>query len=123
MKAAAVPAPSFAGQSPVSAYWLRQCEGFSVRSGWRRGRVVDVVFGPDHRYATFVVVRLGLFRSSVVPVEAVEAVIPATQLVVLHSPRRRRVLQVPWLGRTVEAVAAVTPPAAAAFARTCLRFG
>jgi hypothetical protein len=84
---------------------------------------VDVVLGPDHRHATFVVVRLGPFRSSVVPVEVVDAVVPATQLVVLHSRRRRRITQVPWLGKAVEAVAAATPPAAAAFARACLRFG
>jgi len=90
---------------------------------------VDVVFGPDHCHAAFVVVRLSMSRRSVVPVEAVEAVVPATQLVVLQAPRRRRippVLHMPrvqWFGRVVEAVAAAAPPVAAACARLSLRFG
>ena len=73
MKAAAVP-HSFEGGSPVSLYWLRQCEGFNVRSGRRRGRVEDVVLDADHVHATSVVVHYGALRKKVVPVEAVETV-------------------------------------------------
>jgi hypothetical protein len=84
---------------------------------------VDVGFDPDHRHATFVVVRLRLFRSSVVPVEAIEAVVPATRLVVLESLPRRSVPKLAWLHGALEAGAAAAPPVARACARTSLRFG
>jgi hypothetical protein len=83
-----VPARSFEGSSRVSAYWLANCEGFSVRRGRRRGVVVDVALDAARQRTEYLVVRFGL-RRSVVEIGDVAVVVPAHELLVLRPPERR----------------------------------
>jgi len=99
-----VPARSFDGSSRVSAYWLANCEGFRVRSGRRRGVVLDVALDAPTGRPEYLVVRYGLARK-VVEVAEVETVVPAEELLMVR-PRERRT------SRALMVVAAEIAPAA-----------
>jgi hypothetical protein len=79
------PVASFDRSSPVLAYWLANCEGFRVRSNGRTGVVKAVELGPSGRVRELVV-GFGLGRKVAIPPEAVEAVVPAREVLVLEQP-------------------------------------
>lgn len=89
MRLDVVPARSFDGSSRVSTYWLAHCEGFRVRSGRRRGVVLDVAVGEVGGRPEYLVVRFGLVGRAVVAVDEVETVVPADGLLLLRPPQRR----------------------------------
>jgi hypothetical protein len=80
-------ASTFDRSSPVHAYWLAQCEGFSVDAGGREGVVEAVELVGDR--AAFLVVRFGRAHSGRIPAGAVEAVVPAEELLVLRAAPAR----------------------------------
>jgi hypothetical protein len=80
---------TFDKDSGVTAYWLTRCEGFRVRSGRRRGTVESVVLDPRTWHAAYLVVRYrGFGRRRVVLAGAVDAVVPAEQVLVVRSRGR-----------------------------------
>ena len=85
------PVASFDRSSPVLAYWLANCEGFRVRSDGRTGVVKAVEVGPGGRVQELVV-GFGLGRKVAISPEAVEAVVPAREVLVLerHEPEAPR---------------------------------
>ena len=86
----------FDRSSPVARYWLAQCEGFRVK-GPLNGTVEKVVGSADEQSAETLVVRTGWRRRSI-PVDAVDAVVPAARLIVVdngsdeaaHAPAHHR---------------------------------
>lgn len=74
----------FDRSSPVARYWLAQCEGFRVK-GPLSGTVEKVVGSVDEQSAESLVVRTAWRRHSI-PVEAVDAVVPAARLIVVDDP-------------------------------------
>ena len=78
------PVASFDRSSPVLAYWLANCEGFRVRSDGKTGVVKAVELGPGGRVEELVV-GFGLGRRVAIPPEAVEAVVPAREVLVLEQ--------------------------------------
>jgi hypothetical protein len=76
-------ARAFDRSSPVYAYWLANCEGFIVESPGREGVVEEVGLAGEH--AAFLVVRYGRTRREHVHVEAVRAVVPADELIVVQG--------------------------------------
>ena len=78
------PVASFDRSSPVLAYWLANCEGFRVRRDGRTGVVKAVELGPGGRVEELVV-GFGLGRRMTIPPEAVEAVVPAREVLVLEQ--------------------------------------
>lgn len=88
MSASARAAPE---REPLSAYWLRHCQGFRVDSpDGRIGTVDDVRFETPPEEPQALAVRVGLFgkRLLIVPVSEVKAILPRQERVVLPaSPR------------------------------------
>ena len=86
----------FDGSSPVARYWLAQCEGFRVK-GRLSGTVEKVIGSADEQSAETLVVRTGWRRRNI-PVDAVDAVVPAARLIVVdngsdeaaHAPAHHR---------------------------------
>lgn len=78
------PVASFDRSSPVLAYWLANCEGFRVRRDGKTGVVKAVELGPGGRVEELVV-GFGLGRRIAIPPEAVEAVVPAREVLVLEK--------------------------------------
>ena len=78
------PVASFDRSSPVLAYWLANCEGFRVRGDGKTGVVKAVELGPGGRVEELVV-GFGLGRKVAIPPEAVEAVVPAREVLVLEQ--------------------------------------
>lgn len=78
------PVASFDRSSPVLAYWLANCEGFRVRGDGRTGVVKALEVGPGGRVEELVV-DFGLGRKVAIPPEAVEAVVPAREVLVLEQ--------------------------------------
>ena len=73
----------FDGSSPVGRYWLAQCEGFRVK-GPLKGTVEKVVGTVDLQNAESLVVRTAWRRRNI-PVDAVDAVVPAARLIVVDD--------------------------------------
>jgi len=67
----------------VARYWLAQCEGFRVQ-GPPNGTVEKVVGSVDAQSAESLVVRTAWRRCNV-PVDAVDAVVPAARLIVVED--------------------------------------
>jgi hypothetical protein len=122
MRGAVTSGRSFDGQSPVSAYWLQRCEGFAVCSGRRRGNVEGVTIDAEAMRAASVVVRYGAFRTRVVPVEAVDAVVPADRLLVLRTSEHRAG-RAPALRRAALVAAAASVNLARALGRALVGVG
>jgi hypothetical protein len=78
-------ARSFDRSSPVHAYWLARCEGFSVRSGRREGVVEEVELDLAQERAAALVVRYGPLRRSRLTPDAVDAVVPGEELLVVPA--------------------------------------
>jgi hypothetical protein len=76
----------FDGSSPVARYWLAQCEGFHVE-GPVHGTVEKVVGSVAEQSAESLVVR-SAWRRRHIPVDAIEAVVPAERLIVVEEPSR-----------------------------------
>jgi hypothetical protein len=76
----------FDRSSPVARYWLAQCEGFRVK-GEVNGTVEKVVGSVAEQSAESLVVRTA-WRRHHVPVDAVDAVVPAARLIVVDDPSR-----------------------------------
>jgi hypothetical protein len=74
----------FDKSSPVTRYWLANCEGFRI-AGTAGGRVEEVVAEVDARRPVELVVRGFLGQRRVVPTQAVEAVVPAEKLLILEA--------------------------------------
>jgi hypothetical protein len=78
----------FAGETPVCAYWLTRCEGFSVRDGKRELGVVESI-ACDWPLGRAETLRLRSGRArTLVPAENVVAVVPAQQLLLAKHPAR-----------------------------------
>lgn len=75
----------FDRSSPVARYWLAQCEGFRVK-GPLNGTVEKVVGSVDQQSAESLVVRTA-WRRCHIPVDAVDAVVPAARLIVVEDDR------------------------------------
>ena len=75
----------FHAGDPVGAYWLANCEGFTVASpGGRQVATVDHgVFDPTRRETVALAVTHGRQRSLLSP-EVVTAVVPATETLVVN---------------------------------------
>lgn len=73
----------FDRSSPVARYWLAQCEGFRVK-GPLKGTVEKVVGAVDQQSAESLVVRTA-WRRHTIPVDAVDAVVPAARLIVVDD--------------------------------------
>lgn len=67
----------------MGRYWLAQCEGFRVQ-GPPNGTVEKVVGSVDEQSAESLVVRTAWRRCNV-PVEAVDAVVPASRMIVVED--------------------------------------
>ena len=76
----------FDRSSPVARYWLAQCEGFRVK-GPLNGTVEKVVGAVDQQSAESLVVRTA-WRRHKIPVDAVDAVVPAARLIVVDDDSR-----------------------------------
>jgi hypothetical protein len=81
---------AFASDSPVCAYWLTRCEGFTVRSGRRElGAVESVAGGPLGLAETLYV--HSRYRQRVLDVGQVSAVVPGRRLLIVEpAPSRVR---------------------------------
>jgi hypothetical protein len=97
----------FAAPSPVTRYWLANCVGFSLAGGGR-GTVERVVVDADPYDPSLLEVRTSRWRVRRMPAEAVVAVVPADQLLVVDRrlaglPDRRRAvaLRLRWTGRVL----------------------
>lgn len=75
----------FHAEDPVGAYWLANCEGFTVASpGGRQVATVDHgVFDPARRETVALTVTHGRRRTVLSP-EVVTAVVPATETLVVN---------------------------------------
>jgi hypothetical protein len=83
---------SFGRSSHVRTYWLLHSTGFRVRGRRLRGVVETVQGRPSEAHA--LVVRRGLLRRRLVlPADAVEAVVPDAELLVVDGPPARRRLR------------------------------
>ena len=80
------PVHTFDQSSPVLAYWLTRCEGFEVTAGRRTGVVEKVALDRLDERADHLVVKFAGLRRVIVPSEAVRAVVPAEELLVLQPP-------------------------------------
>jgi hypothetical protein len=80
------PVHTFDQSSPVLAYWLTRCEGFEVTAGRRTGVVEQVALDRLDERADHLVVKFPGLRRVIVPSEAVRAVVPAEELLVLQPP-------------------------------------
>lgn len=103
----------FDRSSPVARYWLAQCEGFRVK-GPLNGTVEKVVGSVDEQNAESLVVRTGWRRCNI-PVDAVDAVVPAARLIVVEDGAEET--EAPLHQRT-RAVAGASSHAAGAVAAT-----
>jgi hypothetical protein len=116
---------SFDRSSPVLAYWLANCEGFRVRSDGKTGVVKAVELGPGGRVEELVV-GFGLGRRITIPPEAVEAVVPAREVLVLEQapqepPRPARLA--PAARRSADAARSGLGAGGQAARRTCASAG
>lgn len=73
----------FDRSSPVARYWLAQCEGFRVK-GTLNGTVEKVVGSVDRQRPESLVVRTAWRRCNI-PVEQVDAVVPAARMIVVDN--------------------------------------
>ena len=83
---------TFAGDSPVCAYWLTRCEGFTVRSGRRElGVVESVAVGPLGLAETLHV--HSRYKQRLIDAGQVNAVVPGRRLLIVEpAPARVRPL-------------------------------
>jgi hypothetical protein len=102
----------FDRSSPVARYWLAQCEGFRVR-GPLNGTVEKVVGAVDQQSAESLVVRTAWRRHNI-PVDAVDAVVPAARLIVVDDDSREAAPEQSY--ERTRAVAAASSHAAGAVA-------
>jgi hypothetical protein len=77
---------TFGKASPVTAYWLRRCDGFEVVGGRRRATVERTLFDDDPLHPVALRVRRGQRGSALIPIEAVDAVCPTQRI--LYVRRR-----------------------------------
>ena len=105
----------FDRSSPVARYWLAQCEGFRVK-GPLNGTVEKVVGAVDQQSAESLVVRTAWRRHNI-PVDAVDAVVPAARLIVVDDDDSGEAAAAQPYERT-RAVAAASSHAAGAVATT-----
>ena len=81
---------TFPSDSPVCAYWLTQCEGFTVRSGRRELGVVESVAGGPHGLAETLQVH-SRYRQRLLDAGQVTAVAPGRRLLIVEpAPARVR---------------------------------
>jgi hypothetical protein len=81
---------TFPSDSPVCAYWLTRCEGFTVRSGQRELGVVDSVAGGPLGLAETLHVH-SRYRQRLLDVGQVSAVVPGQRLLTVEpAPSRVR---------------------------------
>jgi hypothetical protein len=120
----------FEGSGPVARYWLAHCEGFAVEGG-ARGTVEELIRDADPHVTTRILVRTRIGRRRVIPVRAVDSVLPAERLLVVARRRRPRppmpglpdvrphaALVVAAAARGARSTARATQPRLAAAART-----
>jgi hypothetical protein len=77
---------TFGKASPVTAYWLRRCDGFQVIGGRRRATVERTLFDDDPLHPVALRVRRGQRGSRLIPIEAIDAVCPTQRI--LYVRRR-----------------------------------
>jgi hypothetical protein len=81
---------TFPSDSPVCAYWLTRCEGFTVRRGRRALGVVESIAGGPQGLAETLDVR-SRYRQRLLDAGQVTAVVPGRQLLVVEpAPARVR---------------------------------
>jgi hypothetical protein len=81
---------TFASDSPVCAYWLTRCEGFTVRSGRRQLGVVESVAGGPLGLAETLHVH-SRYRQRLLDAGQVSAVVPGRRLLIVEpAPSRVR---------------------------------
>ncbi|HEY2371296.1 MAG TPA: hypothetical protein VGH82_01990 [Gaiellaceae bacterium] len=78
----------FEGGGPVARYWLAHCEGFAVKGG-ARGVVEELLHDVNPHLTSRLLVRTRRGRMRVIPVSAVETVLPAERTLVVHERRRK----------------------------------
>jgi len=103
-------ARTFGRDSPVHAYWLTCCKGFSVRANGRTVGVVEeiVCAEPISPADALVVRRRGVLgHQRMIPADRVEAVVPAERALLLAAPsaapKRQPVIR-PWLAALARGV-------------------
>ena len=73
---------TFPRESPVCAYWLTRCEGFTVRSESRVLGVVESVAGDGRLGLAETLLVRSRYRQRLLYTEEVTAVVPARQLLI-----------------------------------------
>jgi hypothetical protein len=91
---------TFPSDSPVCAYWLTRCEGFTVRSGRRVLGVVESIAGGPLGLAETLQVH-SRYRERLLDAGRVTAVVPGRQLLIAEPPQARVRPVASRAGRTV----------------------
>jgi hypothetical protein len=99
---------TFPSDSPVCAYWLTRCEGFTVRSGRRALGVVESVAGGPLGLAETLHVH-SRYRQRLLDAGQVTAVVPGRQLLIVEpAPARVRPVAAAAARRLTDAVVFVS---------------